>query len=172
VTAPGTGITSGLKVTQEVPSQEPLNVERLMDQVRVRLSPRRPEMTVLLDPPELGRLLIKLSMKAGELTATVRADHAEVARAFEGDVARLYRTLDEAGIRVSEVQIQTGLGSADEQDPRDAGADTDVEDRRDRRNDRDESKGDRKAPSTQTSVGKRDATTVATTRASTLDLMI
>lgn len=123
-----TGRATAQAAGVEVPS-----AAELADQIKVRLSPKRPEITVRLDPPELGRLFIKLAMRGGELAATVTADDARVAKAFEGDVGRLYRTLDDAGIRVSEVEIKTNLDASGERthegarDRRDANADADRE---------------------------------------------
>lgn len=87
----------------------PETAQRIHDQLRIQLSPRRPEVTVVLDPPELGRLHLKLGMRDGALHARITADRLDVARTFEADVSRLHRTLEEAGIRVSDVEIRTAL---------------------------------------------------------------
>ena len=84
-------------------------MDRVLEQVRIRLAPKRPEVTVVLDPPELGRLHLRLALRGGALSATVTVDDIRVAKAFEADVGHLVRTLDEAGIRVSEVEIRSGL---------------------------------------------------------------
>ena len=147
------------------------DASELAEQIRVRLSPKRPEITVRLDPPELGRLHIKLAMRGGELAATVTADDARVARVFEGDVGRLYRTLDEAGIKVSEVEIRTALdGSHDspKESARDRGnADNDGEsNERSSRNDR---KAKRQMNDDSVSTQQQ---TVTHKRTSTLDVVV
>ncbi len=165
--------SAGATPTQQTRPLEIPDVSDLLEQVRVRLSPKRPEITVLLDPPELGRLFIKLAMKGGELAATVTVDNARVARLFEGDVGRLYRTLDEAGIRVVEVEIRTALDSSDDpENPWDeqrdgAGSEFGPDDRADVPHTRDV-----RGTSRSHQDSAQPSRTVAKSRASTLDLMI
>ena len=165
--------SAGATPTQQARPLEIPDVSDLLEQVRVRLSPKRPEITVLLDPPELGRLFIKLAMKGGELAATVTVDNARVARLFEGDVGRLYRTLDEAGIRVVEVEIRTALDSSDDpENPWDeqrdgAGSEFGPDDRADVPHTRDV-----RGTSRSHQDSAQPSRTVAKSRASTLDLMI
>ncbi|MAG56261.1 MAG: hypothetical protein CMJ83_08230 [Planctomycetes bacterium] len=121
--AASTGIASATGVSRAstmrpaataAPANDGLDVERILDQVKLRLAPKRPEITVRLDPPELGRLHLKLAMRGGQLSATVTADDARVARLFESDIGRLVRTLDEAGIRVGQIEVRAETGSAND----------------------------------------------------------
>jgi flagellar hook-length control protein FliK len=112
-----TGVRPGATALPPViePSTGQVSLERILDQVKIRLAPQRPEVTIVIDPPELGRLHLRLSMHKGALSATVTADDPRVTRAFEADLGRLVRTLDEAGIRVGSVEIRTELSQSHDQ---------------------------------------------------------
>jgi hypothetical protein len=81
-------------------------IPEILNQIRLQLSPVRPEMTVLLDPPDLGRLLVRLEVQAGHVQALITADDVRVARTIGADLPRLVQTLEEAGLKVHGVEIR------------------------------------------------------------------
>lgn len=88
---------------------------RVLDQLAMHLKPRRPEVVVRLEPKELGRMVVRLAMRAGELSARITTSSERTARLLEADVPLLYRTLESNGIRVQEVQVHTQPGEEFEQ---------------------------------------------------------
>lgn len=66
-------------------------------------------LTLQLKPADLGQLTIVLSMQQGELKATIRADRPESAEALRGQLVELRQTLEAQGIKVKELDVQTGL---------------------------------------------------------------
>lgn len=82
-------------------------LDQVHAQMRAHLASERPGVSLRLDPPELGRLLVTLEMHAGRLNARIDVEHAEVRRLLESDVGRLMNTLQEAGLRPASVEVRT-----------------------------------------------------------------
>ncbi len=111
---PGTART----VSPESPASEAVDPPRLMDQVvrAVELTRRGPatDLTVQLDPPELGVLRVKVTLSEGAITAHVRADSPDVHRLLLTGQSELRDALQQAGLRVDEIRVpQFGSGFAD-----------------------------------------------------------
>ncbi|MDR2744991.1 MAG: flagellar hook-length control protein FliK, partial [Desulfovibrio sp.] len=60
-----------------------------------------------LDPPELGRLTLSLSVANGEVRALIRAENGETAQAVSEQLARLKNSLEEQGFKVADLDVQT-----------------------------------------------------------------
>ncbi len=83
----------------------------------------REEVTVRLDPPELGRIHIRLSFEtAGELRAVVATESTAALDLLRRDVNQLDRALAEAGVRTDgrsfrfdEGQTGSGFARSDQQ---------------------------------------------------------
>ena len=81
----------------------------VLDQIRIQLLPNRPTVIVRLDPPELGQLDIRLSLRGSGLRAEIRVERPEVLRLLDADLSQLVRTLDEAGLKVSSIDLRAAL---------------------------------------------------------------
>ncbi|MGQ9806903.1 MAG: flagellar hook-length control protein FliK [Armatimonadota bacterium] len=111
---PGTARTA----SPERPALEAVDPPRLVDQVvrAVELTRRGPatDLTVQLDPPELGVLRVKVTLSEGAITAHVRADSPDVHRLLLTGQSELRDALQQAGLRVDEIRVpQFGSGFAD-----------------------------------------------------------
>lgn len=100
--------------------------QSIADQVRLHLEPRRPEVTVQLEPRQLGRMVIRLSMRAGELTARITTSVAETARLLDADAPLLFRTLADAGLKVANVEVRHGQVGEEQRDPGQSPTDQDA----------------------------------------------
>ena len=81
----------------------------ILRQLRVQLSPELRTATIQLSPPELGRISIRMRIEKGELHALVRAERRETLDALQRHVPELKATLEQAGIRARELDLQLGF---------------------------------------------------------------
>ncbi len=73
------------------------------------------ELTVLLDPPELGRMQIQLSMeKDGVMKVHLLTENQETLSLFQRDAHALKSALDSAGIQVDSSSLTFDLASGDQ----------------------------------------------------------
>lgn len=66
-------------------------------------------LTLQLNPAELGQVTVVLSMHQGEMKATIRAENQDSAVVLREQMAELKASLEEQGIKVKELDVQTGL---------------------------------------------------------------
>ena len=67
------------------------------------------QLSLRLDPPELGSLHILLQVKGNELKAVVSTDNADTTRILSEQMVQVREHLEAQGIKVSELEVQTGL---------------------------------------------------------------
>lgn len=66
-------------------------------------------LTLQLMPEELGKLNLVLTMRQGELKALITAENADSATILGDQMAKLKETLEEQGIKVAELEVQTRM---------------------------------------------------------------
>ncbi|MDL2266651.1 flagellar hook-length control protein FliK [Desulfovibrio sp. OttesenSCG-928-G15] len=66
-------------------------------------------LTLQLNPNEMGQVTVALTMHKGELKATIRAEQPEAASLLKEQMAELKAALEAEGIKVKELDVQTGL---------------------------------------------------------------
>lgn len=67
------------------------------------------QLTLQLDPKDLGQLSLILTSREGEIRATIRAENAETASVLSEQLESLRATLEEQGLKVAELEVKTGL---------------------------------------------------------------
>ncbi|MFW5488829.1 MAG: flagellar hook-length control protein FliK [Desulfovibrio sp.] len=68
------------------------------------------QLTIQLKPVELGTVQVMLHQsKNGELKAMIRTENADVTKAVADQLAHVKETLAQQGVKVSQVEVQTGL---------------------------------------------------------------
>ncbi|MDR3176451.1 MAG: flagellar hook-length control protein FliK [Desulfovibrio sp.] len=70
-------------------------------------------LTLQLDPAELGSMTLVLRYNDGELKASIRTERAQSAEVLTERLAELKASLEEAGIKVAELEVQTSLSDGD-----------------------------------------------------------
>lgn len=100
VSKPGVMATSAPAAMQDIQRAE------ILEQVRMHVSAARPEVTIILDPPALGEVHVRMTLVQGELHARVTARNAAVAEALQHDVRGLQSTLESAGLTVAQVDVR------------------------------------------------------------------
>jgi len=113
-TSPTTATRSAARATstpQGAPAPD-VDAQKLLEQVRLQLNPALRQATLALTPEHLGRIAIRMEMKAGELTAVVRAERPETLAALQANIGELRETLAEAGIEAGDIDL--GLAGEDD----------------------------------------------------------
>jgi len=83
----------------------------VFDRLAVHIAAPERRAVVHLDPPELGRLSISLSLEpGGHVRADMRAQHAGGYAALESRVSQLHASLLERGFSSASVNVSLGLG--------------------------------------------------------------
>lgn len=67
------------------------------------------QMTLHLDPAELGQLTLVLSVKGGEVRALIRAENPETTALLSEQMQQLRQTLEEQGLKVAQLDVETQL---------------------------------------------------------------
>lgn len=83
-------------------------VEQVVRAVRVDIAGERSEMLVRLDPPELGRLQVRLLSEAGAITAAIHVESESVRKIIEAHLPTLRSAFDQAGVTVQQFTVTTG----------------------------------------------------------------
>ncbi len=102
-------------------AQETYNVpQQIVEQAKLLQRGTDTEMVIKLNPEHLGQLSLKVSVNGnGGVTATFHTDNAQVRAILENTMIQLKQQLNEQGIKVDNVDVQTGL--PDGQLPQDQG---------------------------------------------------
>ncbi|RQD61855.1 MAG: hypothetical protein D5R98_06065 [Desulfonatronovibrio sp. MSAO_Bac4] len=86
---------------------------QVLDQVQngmfKRLSEGRTQITLQLDPPALGRVAVVLQMHDKEVRAMIRPSSPEVAQIVSENMAKLKASLEQQGLRVNKIEVQTQM---------------------------------------------------------------
>ncbi len=69
----------------------------------------RSQLVLRLDPPDLGKLQMVLSVKDGEVSATFRAETHDAHKLISEQLAHLKTQLEQQGIKVGKMEVQTQL---------------------------------------------------------------
>ncbi|OGR38971.1 MAG: hypothetical protein A2051_03390 [Desulfovibrionales bacterium GWA2_65_9] len=104
---------------QQAKAWEKVAAPKLLSQVQDALlkdlGQGRKQMTLELDPANLGKLQIMLQVKGKEVTATLRADDPETAKMLTGQLDTIKKALEDQGLKVQNLEVQTGLASRQDQ---------------------------------------------------------
>ena len=110
IAAPGMPIATSPAVVAESGAPAPAWVmAQIADAARTQLKGDRKELTIVLDPPELGAIHIKVSTRGGEVLATIQTVHHAVREILDARLPELRQTLADAGLRLDQctVSMQT-----------------------------------------------------------------
>ena len=84
--------------------------QQIVEQAKLLQNGQNSEMIIKLNPEHLGELSLKVSVNGnGGVTATFHTDNAQVRAILETSMIQLKQQLNEQGIKVDSVEVQTGL---------------------------------------------------------------
>ncbi len=92
-------------------AQDPYNVmQQIVDQARLIRSDANTEMVIRLNPEHLGELTLRVAVTAsGAVNATFHTENAQVRALLENAVVQLKQELQQQGLKVNNVDVQSGL---------------------------------------------------------------
>ena len=84
--------------------------QQIVEQAKLLQNGQNSEMIIKLNPEHLGELSLKVSVNGnGGVTATFHTDNAQVRAILQTGMIQLKQLLNEQGIKVDSVEVQTGL---------------------------------------------------------------
>jgi len=105
--------------SQQAKAWEKVAAPKLLSQVQEALlkdlGQGRKQMTLELDPANLGKLQVMLQVKGKEVNATLRAEDPETAKMLTAQLDTIKKSLEDQGLKVEKLEVQTGLASRQEQ---------------------------------------------------------
>ncbi|MDP2848586.1 MAG: flagellar hook-length control protein FliK [Humidesulfovibrio sp.] len=107
------------ETAQQAKSFEKLAAPKVLDQVSEALlkdlGQGRKQMTIQLDPENLGKAQVLLQVKGKEISAVIQVDDAQAAAMLSANMESLKKTLEDQGLTVQNLEVQTGLTSRQDQ---------------------------------------------------------
>lgn len=67
------------------------------------------QLTLKLNPEELGKLSVTLTVKDKEIKAVIAADSTDTATMLQDQAAHIKKTLEDQGFKVTKLEVQTGI---------------------------------------------------------------
>lgn len=80
-------------------------VHQIMDQIKVTVTQNLTSMEMMLNPENLGKVNMNISVKESMVTATFVAQNEEVKAAIENQIVQLKETLNNQGLKVEAVEV-------------------------------------------------------------------
>ncbi|WP_031481898.1 flagellar hook-length control protein FliK [Maridesulfovibrio frigidus] len=74
------------------------------------------QLTLTLNPLELGTVNVMIQVKNKEVQATIRAESPETAKVIAEQLEAVKQVLEEQGLKVEKLEVQTGLADSETQD--------------------------------------------------------
>ncbi len=107
--APGNEFRIQQPEAVQEPPRPAVDPRELMNQIqefaRTRINADTTSVEMQLNPAHLGRLLINVTEQQGNLTARIETMNLAVKEALEAQIANLRSTLENAGMKVTEVEV-------------------------------------------------------------------
>ena len=89
-------------------------VSQVVNEIRSSSLTDRQQISIALDPPELGRINIRFQQKNGEIIGLLEADNVKTRQEISDEMPLIIRSLNEGGIAVKKVEVV--LTQQDQQD--------------------------------------------------------
>jgi len=102
------------------------HLDGILQQVRLQVRPGLQELTIRLEPPDLGSLHLRFVLQGDQLGVAVLASRADVAAALRTELRALEQTLRDAGVSVDSLDVDFAL-DPDERGPADRPFDDETE---------------------------------------------
>jgi flagellar hook-length control protein FliK len=105
--------------SEQAKAWEKVAAPKLLTQVQEALlkdlGQGRKQMTLDLDPANLGKLQVMLQVKDKDVHAILRADDPETAKMLTANLDTIKKALEDQGLKVQNLEVQTGLASRQDQ---------------------------------------------------------
>jgi|GEM_PF-1300627 len=101
--------TANLSQTDVTPGLASRAANQLQSGLLRSLGQGSKQLVLNLQPDELGKLSITLTVKGKEVQASITADNSDTAAMLQQQVSHIRQTLENQGFKVSKLDVQTGL---------------------------------------------------------------
>lgn len=91
-------------------------VKQIVEQIRVQISPDTTSMEMQLNPENLGKVMLNVSTKNGEVTAQLTVENEAVKAAVESQLVQLKESLNNQGLKVEAVEVSVETRSFERQE--------------------------------------------------------
>ncbi len=91
-------------------------LEQVQDGAFKNLGQGVKQLTLTLNPLELGTVNVMIQVKNKEVQATIRAESPEVAKVIAEQLEAVRQVLEEQGLKVEKLEVQTGIADRETQD--------------------------------------------------------
>jgi flagellar hook-length control protein FliK len=104
-------------------SLQAIEIDRVVEQIKLHTRPGISRIQMIIDPPELGRLSIRLSLRGDQLVGRVAVESAELLQQLREQLPALREAMSEAGVDVRDFEFTQEeppgerAGDADQQGP-------------------------------------------------------
>ena len=78
------------------------------------LSEGTKQLTLRLDPPELGKLNLQITVRGQEVNVVLKAENADAGRMLQENMHQLRQTLEDQGLKVNKLEVQTQLSDGNQ----------------------------------------------------------
>ncbi|TVM19795.1 hypothetical protein DPQ33_00730 [Oceanidesulfovibrio indonesiensis] len=94
----------------------PRETMRNLEQAFMRnLGEGQRQLTLRLDPPQMGRVAVLLTVKNNEVSATLRTEKHETGQMLAEQLQQLRHSLEQQGLKVQKLDVQTQLNNSNHQ---------------------------------------------------------
>jgi flagellar hook-length control protein FliK len=93
----------------------PKVLEQVTEAMLKDLGQGRKQLTIQLDPENLGKAQVILQVKGKEISAMIQVEDAQTAAMLSANMDSLKKTLEDQGLTVQSLEVQTGLASRQDQ---------------------------------------------------------
>jgi flagellar hook-length control protein FliK len=120
--APAAGARAGLEDAEsarpEPVRQDP--VDQVVTRLREVRTPGRHEISVRLDPPDLGAVRIDARLEGARLTVQIRAEHVPTGELLTDALPRIREALSQQGFAPGDISVHLGLDASGRHSARDS----------------------------------------------------
>jgi len=108
--AANTGKASTATTSQPSASQTPGTVAQQVENTLLQnMGQGSRQVTLILQPEELGNLSVTLTVKEKEVRAVIKAESPETSALLQDQAATIRKSLEDQGFKVTKLDVQTGL---------------------------------------------------------------
>lgn len=81
------------------------SISQITEHIRASSTRGQDQITIALDPPELGRVMIKFQQRNGEIVGLVEAEKAKTHQEIANEMPQIIKALNDSGIAVKRIEV-------------------------------------------------------------------
>lgn len=81
------------------------SVKQITEHIQASMAKGREQMSIALDPPELGKIVIKFQQRNGEIVGVVEAEKQKTHQEIANEMPQIIKALNDSGIAVKKIEV-------------------------------------------------------------------